>query len=245
MARHYGPDSLATIELEITKMTDFAISETDQSVALSISVNVRVFVVVEEDFRDLAVDINIDNIRAVFAFKIDQMRVSANLLSLQLSNEDMTLQSCAWPNPKLNLIQQLAQDFLDPETDVLADLNAYIAENVWLELPDQIGGLFKLSELTIAYHNDYLFIGATPAFIASAQTDHEDEVNEIPEFNDSDSWKQGIQEAVGAVVSEETVIETVVDVAKAVEEKIPESVVDVVKDNIPSAIDWFKKHGWA
>lgn len=168
LARHYGPDSLASIELEITKMTDFAISETDQSVALSISVNVRVFVVVEEDFRELAVDINIDNIRAVFAFKIDQMRVSVNLLSLQLSNEDMTLQSCAWPNPKLNLIQQLAQDFLDPETDVLADLNAYIAENVWLELPDQIGGLFKLSELTIAYHNDYLFIGATPTFIASA-----------------------------------------------------------------------------
>ena len=102
---------------------------------MSVSVNLRVFVIVD-GFRDLAVDIDIENIKTVFEIKIDKMTVSAHLLSLSLSDENLNLQSCAWPSLKVNLLQQLAQDFLDPTTDVLNDINSYIANNVWLELPD-------------------------------------------------------------------------------------------------------------
>lgn len=82
-----------------------------------------------------------------------------------------------------------------------------------------------------------------PTFIAQDKIDHNDDVFEIP-AEEVDSWKQSIRDAVESVVSEEQVVETVKDVAKAVEDKIPSNVVDVVEDKIPGAIDWFKKHGW-
>lgn len=44
------------------------------------------------------------------------------------------------------------------------NINAWLA-TLPLVVPSNIAGLFELSNLTIEYFNDYLYLGATPTFI--------------------------------------------------------------------------------
>jgi len=40
-----------------------------------------------------------------------------------------------------------------------------------LEVPSNIGGLFELTNLNLAYYDSYLYLGATPTFLAPTPAD--------------------------------------------------------------------------
>ena len=44
------------------------------------------------------------------------------------------------------------------------NINAWLA-TLPLAIPSNIAGIFELSNLTVEYFNDYLYLGATPTFI--------------------------------------------------------------------------------
>lgn len=39
-----------------------------------------------------------------------------------------------------------------------------------IKIPSNIAGLFELSDLTLGYHDDYIYAGATPTFIGPSKT---------------------------------------------------------------------------
>jgi hypothetical protein len=47
----------------------------------------------------------------------------------------------------------------------LGDINTWLATKP-ITVPTTIGGLFELSELNLGYFDSYLYMGATPTFIA-------------------------------------------------------------------------------
>lgn len=126
---------------------------------------------------------------------------------------------------------------MDPTTDVIETLNAFLDKNARLQVPDQFGGVFKLSELDLKYHDDFIFVGLTPTFIAPQKGQ---EVEIFPTLTTPTfSWKKGVKEVVEVAAAsigldEEEIdhdIEEVKEVAEVVEEGINglENIISIIR----------------
>lgn len=85
-------------------------------------------------------------------------------LALQLQtikSTDVTIDSCAFGDLSARTFK-IKLNFLFTTFKVV--INQWLG-NLDIVFPDQIGGLFMLSDLTIEYYNNYIFAGMTPTFI--------------------------------------------------------------------------------
>jgi hypothetical protein len=126
------------------------------------SVNLKIYVHTPEKI-DLAVDIDVVDIKTNFTVIIDDMTLSGNVTSLNV--EDINQNYCSYGQFHADLLRKLIDDILDPTTDFIVTLNQFLAESAKLKVPDQFGGVFALSDLTLQYHDDYVYVGLTPTFI--------------------------------------------------------------------------------
>jgi hypothetical protein len=98
---------------------------------------------------------------------------------------------CAWGQVKMDLLRQLMDDLLDPETDVIDSINEYLATERQLIIPETIGGYFHLTDMILAPLDDFIFLGATPTFVSPPMdpTDREQD-----EFETESTWKREVKE---------------------------------------------------
>ena len=130
------------------------------------TVNLK-FYVQQPDKRDLAVDLDVIRIKTNFTVTVDEMQLSGNVTALFV--EDLEANFCSYGSVHVNLIRSLIDDILDPKSDMIPTLNEFLAKNAVIKVPDSFGGVFKMSALTLQYHDDYVYLGATPTFIAPQQ----------------------------------------------------------------------------
>ena len=161
--KHYGADVPVTIDIKIKAVEDFHVKEADATMQALSTVDVKFFVHTVEK-TELAVELEVGQILTNFTVTIgEDMTLRGNITALNVGS--IVDNYCSYGSVHVDLLRNLIDDFLDPKSDVIPTLNEYIANHIVLHLPDQFGGVFKLSELTIQYHDDYVFLGATPTFI--------------------------------------------------------------------------------
>lgn len=163
--KFYGPDLPVSIDVKITKIEDFHVREADETMQAKTTANLKLYVHTA-DKVDLAVDLDVIRVLTNFTVIIDEMTLSGKVSNLNV--EDLEANFCSYGTVHVDLLRKLIDDLLNDKTDVIETLNAYLAKNIVFAVPDSFGGVFKMSDLTLQYHDDYLFIGATPTFIAPA-----------------------------------------------------------------------------
>jgi len=231
--KFYGPDLPVTIDAKVTKIEDFHVREADETMEAKTTVNLK-FYVHTADKVDLAVDLDVIRVLTNFTVIIDEMTLSGKVMNLNV--EDLEANFCSYGTVHVELIRGLIDDLLDDKTDVVETLNEYLAKNIVFSVPDQFGGVFKMSDLTLQYHDDYVFIGATPTFVPPAAGQ---EVDLFPTVTDDayrwtpvDDIKEKIQEVADEFAEQ--------DLSKEIEEV--KEVVNIVEkgfsglDNIVSII---------
>lgn len=232
--KFYGPDLPITIDAQLKQIHDFRVREADETMEALSSVNLKFYVHTPEKI-DLAVDLDVVDIKTNFTVIIDEMTLSGNITALNV--QDITDNYCSWGSVHVDLLRKLIDDILDPTTDVIETLNAFLGKNARLQVPDQFGGVFKLSQLTLKYHDDFVFVGLTPTFIAPPKGQ---EVEIFPTLTTPTfSWKQGVKAEVAEVAasigldSEEIAhdIEEAKEVAEVVEKGINglENIISIIR----------------
>ena len=229
--KFYGPDMPITIEAQLRQLHDFKVKESDETMEALSTVNLKFYVHTPEKV-DLAVDLDVVDIKTNFTVIVDAMTLSGNITALNV--QDIKDNYCSWGSVHVDLLRKLIDDILDPTTDVIQTLNAFLDKNARLQVPDQFGGVFKLSELTLQYHDDYVFVGLTPTFIAPPKGQPVDIFPTLttPQF----SWKQGakkVAEEVAEIAKEKLSheIEEAKEVVEVVEEGINglENIISIIR----------------
>lgn len=81
---------------------------------------------------------------------------------VELNSSVVKINSCAFSDPssfKLKIeINNLFRLIKSP-------VNTFLEDNL-IPVPDQIGNIFSLNDLTLGYYDGYLYAGATPIFLA-------------------------------------------------------------------------------
>jgi hypothetical protein len=118
--KFYGPDLPITIDAQMKSVHDFRVRESDKTMQALSSVNFKIYVHSPEKI-DLAVDLDVIDIKTNFTVIIDDMTLSGNVTALNV--EDINQNYCSWGNVHVDLLRKLIDDILDPTTDFIQTLN--------------------------------------------------------------------------------------------------------------------------
>lgn len=81
--KFYGPDHPITIDAQLKQIHDFRVREADETMEALSSVNLK-FYVHTPDKIDLAVDLDVVDIKTNFTVIIDEMTLSGNITALNV-----------------------------------------------------------------------------------------------------------------------------------------------------------------
>ena len=96
---------------------------------------------------------------------MDDMSVRAHITEAFFNQ--VTQVSCAFGKVDISLIKNLANTyFSDEEYEILPMLNNRLSYWLTLPIPSDFFQVFKLTNLTVQYHDGYLLLGTTPIFMA-------------------------------------------------------------------------------
>jgi len=93
------------------------------------SANFKIYVHTPEKI-DLAVDINVVDIKTNFTIIIDNMTLSGNVTALNVGGINQNY--CSYGIFHADLLRKLIDDILDPTTDFIVTLNQFLAEKAKL-----------------------------------------------------------------------------------------------------------------
>lgn len=80
----------------------------------------------------------------------------------RINSAKIVVDSCTFSDPSTLAIKIKLNNLVRV---VLHYANPWLMENP-VTIPSNIGGIFELSDLFLGYYDDYVFVGATPTFIA-------------------------------------------------------------------------------
>lgn len=144
---------------QVEEVGDIGITQDDQEMSGTGTLETQFWVVNADGTRDLAVTVILAQTKFGFTALVDNMDVMLQIS--QVKSSDLSIPYCSFGTINAFTLKLELNNFL----------KLYMGHiNTWLEtkpiaIPSQVGGLFILSDLTIEYYDDYIYAGATPTFI--------------------------------------------------------------------------------
>uniref|UniRef100_A0A7S3WRL1 Uncharacterized protein n=1 Tax=Strombidinopsis acuminata TaxID=141414 RepID=A0A7S3WRL1_9SPIT len=121
--------------------------------------NFKFYVWKQDGTRELAVDIDGSDMYTNFTVLINDMKLAGNVTAINVGK--IKQNSCTFGRIPLTtekfFLNKIINLFL-PEIDTFLNSKQ-------LPLPQELFGIFKLSDLVIKYYDDYVMLGVTPYFI--------------------------------------------------------------------------------
>lgn len=157
---HYGKDKPVDIEYRLDRVGNFIMKEADQTLGLDGDVHVKFWVETNDTAKDCAVDIVAEKVQfALSALILNDTQVYLSVSNVAIG--DIKIVSTTFGNLDL----QLLADCLNKVFDIAKPyLNEYL-ESLKLAIPEQLFGIFKLSNIDLKYHDGYIEAGLTPTFV--------------------------------------------------------------------------------
>lgn len=161
-AAKYGADAIVDIAGACTDLHSFTSSEATQDVTVYGTANLQFFPHLADGTTELAVEMNIVDIKFTGGINIVNFNATADISTFHVDKINVVSStigdiSAAKLKIEFNTISRLA----------VPELNKFI-QKYNVPIPQNIMGIFTLSELFLEYKNGFLFGGATPTFIAPA-----------------------------------------------------------------------------
>ena len=111
----------------------------------------------------MAADLRLNDVDFKFTALVNNMDVSLNITKVNIDSVDVISDTIGRLSA-LTIKLELNNGFRIG----LPIFNKILAKHQ-ISIPSNILGLFELSDLTLGYHNDYIYAGATPTFIGPNQ----------------------------------------------------------------------------
>ena len=154
---YYGPDCPVDVKYSLTNVYDFAVTKDFPNLALYADADLK-FYVETANGTELAVDLAVSKFEFDGSIEIvEGYNISANITKLKVHN--VKVNSCSFGKIgtfKLQMGLNVALAVLAPKI---------AAKLMTIEVPKSLLGYFDLSDMVIAYYDQYFGIGATPTFI--------------------------------------------------------------------------------
>lgn len=189
---HYGPNLPVDIEYKLERAGDVKMKENDQTMSFDGDMSVKFWVNMANATKEVAVAITAEDFGANFTALINGMDLVANVTSAGLNN--IVINSTTFGDLDLKKVAELLNDGIRLG---IPFLNIYL-ETLKVTIPSQLFGLFKLSDLVVKYHNNYIEAGLTPTFVAPSLS-----FTPMPKWN-PDTW--GPNEIYEEVIDENDVV---------------------------------------
>jgi len=157
--KHYGSGVPVDVRFNVTSLGNFQVSEANEEMSGTTTLALEFWVEPEGAATEMAADLTLNDIDFKFTALVNNMDVSLNITKLNIDTIDVISDtfgrlSSAALKLKLNNAFRLGLPFFN----ILLNSNP-------IPVPSNILGIFELSDLTIGYHDDYIYAGATPTFI--------------------------------------------------------------------------------
>ena len=159
MEAFYGPDLPVDIQYNVMKIDKFSSKENDSTLSFYADAEVAFWVNEANGTKSKAVDMVMSDFFFNFTALVDGMTVVANITNVHIQAINIT--STTFGKVDLNLVTKLLNGLLSITVPIA---NIYIATQKII-IPDELFGLFTLSDITVKYHDNYLEAGLTPTFV--------------------------------------------------------------------------------
>ena len=154
----YGTDAIVDVHLNCTQLHDFTSSSANQDVTVLGTANLQ-FWPRFNSTTELAVEIDLVDVTFTGGIAISGYNATANVSTFLVNKivvDSSTIGSISAIKLKLeiNTVSRL----------LVPTLNNYL-QNYVLHIPQNILGVFQLSDIFLKYHDGYIYAGATPTFL--------------------------------------------------------------------------------
>ena len=154
---HYGSGLPVDVRFNVTQLGDFQVSEANEEMGGTTTLTLE-FWVEQETGTEMAAELSLNSVAFSFTALVDNMDVSLDITHLNIDSVEVLSDTFGRLNA-LTIKVKLNNAFRIG----LPIVNAVLAKH-HIPIPSDILGLFQLSDLTLGYHDDYIYAGATPTF---------------------------------------------------------------------------------
>lgn len=154
---YYG-DVPVAIKFEIQKLGSFSVTEANPMIGALGTITLE-FYAMTSTGPDLATSMTLVDTSFGFTVLVDNMTMNMQLATTNV--DKITVNSCSFGKLSALLLKTELNNFFRVFTPIIN----HDLQNHAFTVPSNIFGIFTLSNLTIGYYNDYLYLGMTPTFI--------------------------------------------------------------------------------
>lgn len=158
IADYYGADLPVDVHFKILSFKNFTVNS-NPYMKIQGSMNMQFYVEMPDGTFPMAADIDLDDLTFTFTVAIQNMNLTANISNLNIGS--ISENSCSFGD--LHTLQ-MKVELNNVFRIIMPSINKFLSKKTVM-VPNQIGGLFELSDLYLAYYDNYLYAGATPTFI--------------------------------------------------------------------------------
>lgn len=156
----------------MTSLGNFQVSEANEEMSGTTSLNLQFWVELEDGTVEMAADLEVEDTDFKFTALVNNMAISLDITKVNIdkvvvNSDTFGFLSALTIKVSLNNAFRLGLPFFNK-----------FMEKHQIVIPSNILGLFELSGLTLGYHDDYIYAGATPTFIAPSFTTERDAVEQ-------------------------------------------------------------------
>ena len=157
---YYGADVPVDVLTSVTSLDRIGISADDEQMSGYGIAQLELWVHMADGTREMALQMEATETNFIFSAAVTGMDVFIDIE--KINSAKIVIDSCTFADPsafkfkiELNNLARFC----------LSKLNPWLAGNP-IPIPSNIGGIFELSDLFLGYFDDYVYVGATPTFLA-------------------------------------------------------------------------------
>lgn len=164
MVNTFGKNKPVKLEYEVLDFGDFRSKFAKDYMIATATVNVRFWVVQDNNQEELAVEMNLYNITNKVSVIVNDFKVQLACREFRLHGVEVTHSAIGLLNPNTIRLK------LNTVNSVIVTLTNIILQSFEVKLPTTLGGLFNLSALHLEFFDGYIYAGATPTYLPQPMT---------------------------------------------------------------------------
>lgn len=165
---HYGPDLKMDVENRLTNIRGFSSTSKEEYLAFHADAALNLYVNKADGTKEKAITIEVNDFFLNFTLLVKDMHTYAHINDIHLLSISSAT-SVFKPRLPLDLVTK----FFNHVNDIAKALFNFISRMWKMKVPDNLFGLFKLSDLKFVYYDNYFEAAMTPTFLKPTLPDYQ------------------------------------------------------------------------
>lgn len=161
LLQKYGADKLIDVEYQLDKVGNFSVFQDNDTFAFDGSITIKLWVNTEPGQKEKAMDLKLisNHFKVTVEIPTDSLNVTIKVEEIFIG--ELQLNYTTVEDIDMKVLAELLNECLEIG---LPHLNTYL-QTLKIIIPENLFGLFELSNLTLKYHDNFIEAGLTPTFL--------------------------------------------------------------------------------